>query len=65
MPAPSPLINIAVSSQRAQKVADFLVGRGVSGNRLVVRGLGSVNPVAPDDTAAGRAKNRRVEIVVS
>jgi len=58
-------INIAVSSQRAQKVADYLLGRGVSGDQLVVTGLGSVNPVAPDGTAEGRAKNRRVEIVVS
>ncbi len=58
-------INIAVSSQRAQKVADYLLGRGVSGDQLVVKGLGSVSPVAPDGTAGGRAKNRRVEIVVS
>jgi peptidoglycan-binding protein ArfA len=58
-------INIPLSSQRAQTVADFLVAHGVVAAQLVVQGLGSVNPIAPNDSAEGRAKNRRVEIVVS
>jgi peptidoglycan-binding protein ArfA len=58
-------MNIPLSAQRAQSVADFLVAHGVAGDQLVVKGLGSVNPVAPNDTPEGRAKNRRVEIVVS
>jgi len=58
-------INISLSSQRAQTVASFLVVHGVAGVQLVVKGLGSVNPIASNDTAEGRAKNRRVEIVVS
>jgi peptidoglycan-binding protein ArfA len=58
-------ISIPLSSQRAQTVADFLVAHGVPVAQLVVKGLGSVNPVAPNDTVEGRAKNRRVEIVVS
>jgi peptidoglycan-binding protein ArfA len=58
-------ISIPLSSQRAQTVADFLVAHGVVAAQLVVKGLGSVNPVAPNDTVEGRAKNRRVEIVVS
>jgi len=58
-------INIPLSDQRAQNVADFLVAHGVGLAQLVVKGLGSINPVAPNDTADGRAKNRRVEIVVS
>ncbi|OBK53506.1 OmpA family protein [Mycobacterium sp. 1081908.1] len=58
-------INVALSSQRAQRVADFLVANGVAGTMLVIKGLGSVNPVASNDTVEGRAKNRRVEIVVS
>ncbi|MGF2950870.1 OmpA family protein [Mycobacterium sp. THU-M116] len=58
-------INIALSSQRAQKVADFLAGHGVPSGQLAVRGLGSVDAVAPNDTAEDRAKNRRVDIVVS
>lgn len=58
-------VNLPLSSQRAQRVADFLVAHGVAASQLVVKGLGSVNPVAPNDTPDGRAKNRRVEIVVS
>jgi peptidoglycan-binding protein ArfA len=58
-------IGIPLSSQRAQTVADFLVAHGVAAAELTVKGLGSVNPIAPNDTVEGRAKNRRVEIVVS
>ena len=58
-------INIPLSSQRGNTVADFLVAHGVARDHLVVRGLGSINPVASNDTPDGRAKNRRVEIVVS
>ncbi|MCV7102291.1 channel-forming protein ArfA/OmpATb [Mycobacterium palustre] len=58
-------INISLSNQRAQTVANFLIAHGVAGSQLEVKGLGSVNPVAPNDTPEGRAKNRRVEIVVS
>ena len=58
-------INIPLSSQRGNTVADFLVAHGVARDHLVVHGLGSINPVASNDTPDGRAKNRRVEIVVS
>jgi peptidoglycan-binding protein ArfA len=58
-------INIPLSSQRGNTVADFLVAQGVARDHLVVRGLGSINPVASNDTPDGRAKNRRVEIVLS
>ena len=58
-------INIPLSTQRAGTVADFLVGHGVARDQLTVNGLGSMNPVASNDTTEGRAKNRRVEIVVS
>lgn len=58
-------INIPLSDQRAQAVADFLVAHGVPSNELTVKGRGSINPVAPNDTPDGRAKNRRVEIVAS
>nr|WP_293316154.1 OmpA family protein [Mycobacterium sp.] len=58
-------INMQLSTQRAQAVADFLISQGVPAAQLVVRGLGSGNPIAPNDTAEGHAKNRRVEIVVS
>ena len=40
---------------------DFLVNRGIDPGRLSAKGYGSANPVAANDTAEGRAKNRRVE----
>ena len=61
----SEAINISLSTQRAETVANYLLSHGVVVAQLVVKGLGSINPVAPNDTPEGRAKNRRVEIVVS
>jgi peptidoglycan-binding protein ArfA len=58
-------VNVPLSNSRAQTIADFLVAHGVTSDRLTVRGLGSINPVATNDTPDGRAKNRRVEIMVS
>jgi len=58
-------INIPLSTQRGNTVADFLVAHGVARDHLVVHGMGSINPVASNVTPDGRAKNRRVEIVVS
>src|SRR5262249_29031184 len=51
-------INIPLSSQRASTVADFLVAHGVAHEHLVIKGLGSINPIASNDTPDGRAKNR-------
>ncbi|SOJ57095.1 Peptidoglycan-binding protein ArfA [Mycobacterium simulans] len=58
-------LNIPLSAQRANTVADFLVAHGVARDHVVAKGLGSTNPIAGNDTAEGRAKNRRAEIVVS
>jgi peptidoglycan-binding protein ArfA len=57
--------NFGSSDQRAHTVADFLIARGVARNRLTAIGLGSADPIAGNDTPGNRAKNRRVEIVVS
>lgn len=57
-------INVPLSARRAQSVADALVSAGVPAAEVTSRGAGATNPVADDATAAGRAKNRRVEIVV-
>jgi outer membrane protein OmpA-like peptidoglycan-associated protein len=57
--------NLALSQRRAQAVADALTGRGVSTDRLQIKGLGKSYPVASNDTQAGRQQNRRVEIVFS
>jgi peptidoglycan-binding protein ArfA len=58
-------MNIPLSSQRASSVAEYLIANGVARDRVTAKGLGSANPIASNDTAEGRAKNRRVEVVVS
>lgn len=57
--------NMILSRQRAQSVVEYLVSRGVPRERLHARGLGESRPVAPNDSPANRANNRRVEIIVS
>jgi peptidoglycan-binding protein ArfA len=57
-------VNVPLSTQRATIVAEFLVAHGVARDHVVAKGLGPANPIAPNDTNEGRAKNRRAEIVV-
>jgi OOP family OmpA-OmpF porin len=57
-------LNQSLSEERAARVRDNLVSRGVASDRLEVRGEGESRPIAPNRTRAGRAKNRRVELVV-
>jgi peptidoglycan-binding protein ArfA len=61
----SDAINQPLSESRAKSVADFLVSQGVAAANVTSQGLGSADPVAGNDTAEGRAANRRVEIAVS
>ncbi len=56
--------NLNLSKMRAASVASYLTGQGVAANRFEVLGLGSSNPIASNDTTAGRAENRRVEIKI-
>ncbi|WP_321471924.1 OmpA family protein [uncultured Paludibaculum sp.] len=57
--------NQKLSEQRAQTVRDYLVSQGIPDANVTSTGKGFSMPVAPNDTAAGRQKNRRVEIIVS
>ena len=57
--------NMQLSQQRAQAVANYLIGQGVSSSRINTLGRGWEDPVAPNNTAAGRAQNRRVEIYIT
>jgi outer membrane protein OmpA-like peptidoglycan-associated protein len=57
--------NRDLSLQRAITVRDFLIGQGIRASAIDVAGFGSSMPVADNATADGRARNRRVEIVVS
>jgi len=54
--------NFRLSQRRALAVADYLNGQGVDGRRFSVVGFGESRPIASNDTADGRAANRRVEI---
>jgi outer membrane protein OmpA-like peptidoglycan-associated protein len=54
--------NEELSMRRAQSVREVLVGRGVKPEQMLVEGVGEARPIADNATAAGRAKNRRVEL---
>ncbi len=57
--------NLELSSARADNVARFLTSNGVPQNSVSAQGFGDARPVASNDTPQGRAKNRRVEIVIT
>ncbi|MFQ6372919.1 OmpA family protein [Shewanella sp. YIC-542] len=57
--------NLRLSQVRASSVGNYLIQRGVAGQRVVMQGAGEAHPVADNRNAAGRAQNRRVEIVLS
>lgn len=54
--------NLDLSQRRAEAVVDYLVGHGIDRARLGAKGFGESAPVGTNDSAAGRAQNRRVEI---
>lgn len=55
-------INQTLSMNRARAVTGYLSGRGIASSRLMSEGLGSSNPIGDNNTAEGRALNRRVEL---
>lgn len=54
--------NQQLSERRAGTVAQYLRSRGIAADRLITVGVGEMRPIASNDTAAGRAQNRRVEL---
>jgi hypothetical protein len=56
--------NVKLSKDRSQAVVDYLTKNGVDAKRLNAIGLGSKNPLKPNDSAANKATNRRVEFHV-
>lgn len=56
--------NQDLSQRRAQAVRDYLVSRGIASDRVTSQGFGSSRSIADNNSAEGRANNRRVEIVV-
>jgi outer membrane protein OmpA-like peptidoglycan-associated protein len=57
-------LNLRLSTDRARTVYEFLLSQGIAPERMKYQGFGSSQPVAPNDTEANRAKNRRVEVIV-
>ena len=56
--------NVILSQNRALSVRSAMMSRGINSDRITVKGLGELYPVASNDTAAGRQQNRRVEILI-
>ena len=54
--------NMGLSLRRAEAVFDYMVKGGVAAERMRVEGYGEERPIASNDTAEGRAQNRRVEL---
>ena len=56
--------NMKLGQRRADSVEQYLVGKGISASRLTTVSYGKTKPIASNDTAEGRAQNRRVDLVV-
>ncbi|MBH1959315.1 MAG: OmpA family protein [Flavobacteriia bacterium] len=57
--------NLSLSERRAAAVKSYLISQGVSSSRMLTMGVGENEPVASNDTDAGRAENRRVEFAIT
>jgi outer membrane protein OmpA-like peptidoglycan-associated protein len=57
--------NMTLSQKRANAVRAYLIGKGIAENRLKAMGFGETTPIADNNTKAGMAKNRRVELKTS
>ena len=57
--------NLELSQKRAENVMQYMISHGVKANMVSAQGFGEKDPVASNDTAEGRSKNRRVELTVA
>jgi len=57
--------NQELSQKRAENVMQFLISQGVRPDLVQAQGYGDADPIAPNDTAKGRAQNRRVELALA
>ena len=60
----SDAVNNPLSLDRAASTRNYLTGRGIDGRRISIEGMGERQPIATNETAQGRSRNRRVEIFV-
>jgi outer membrane protein OmpA-like peptidoglycan-associated protein len=56
--------NLDLSRRRAETLMNALIRKGIAADRLTAEGKGSTQPITTNDTEEGRAKNRRVEILI-
>ena len=56
--------NLILSQKIAEAVKNYLVSKGINANRMIAKGYGESKPIAENETAAGKALNRRTEILV-
>lgn len=56
--------NMVLSEKRAESVRDYLISKGLDANKMITTGMGESMPITSNDTKQGRAKNRRVEILI-
>jgi outer membrane protein OmpA-like peptidoglycan-associated protein len=57
--------NQSLSERRAASVRSYLISKGVASSRMITMGVGEKEPIATNDTDAGRAENRRVEFAIT
>ena len=57
--------NLILSQKRAENVMQYMISQGVNPNLVSAQGFGDANPVASNETAQGRAQNRRVELTLA
>ena len=57
--------NLVLSTNRAKSIVNYLSGKGIATERLSYKGFGSDNPIATNETAAGRALNRRTSFTIT
>ena len=56
--------NLTLSKKRAESVAEFLISNGISKDKIISKGIGSLNPKKRNDTEENRLQNRRVDIII-
>lgn len=57
--------NLSLSDRRAAAVKSYLASKGIASSRMIPMGVGEKEPIATNDTDAGRAQNRRVELAIT
>ncbi|PWN05549.1 OmpA family protein [Rhodohalobacter mucosus] len=58
------MYNLGLSERRAQSAAEYMIEQGLAPSRIEIEGRGEYEPIADNDTDAGRQENRRVEVAI-